>query len=235
MLDLNGSAVLALWNDVEASRTREYNAWHTREHVPERISVPGIIGARRYVRSNGPLPEYLTLYSLDNTDVLKSEAYRALLDNPTDWSRAMRPSFRGFMRLCCRRLISIGGGLGGSLAALVVDDTVDLRASVTRQEMEKLVKEYGIFAAHVLERDRDIPDVPFKIGGDSLDFPQAGAIFLEGYDEEELRRFLPTIRSSLARLGIGDTDKTLTTYHFAYALDRASLDRVVTATRQDSR
>ena len=227
MLDISGGAVLALWNGVDTSRTREYNAWHTREHVAERISVPGMIGARRYVKTSGPLPDYLTLYAMNDTDVLKSDAYQSLLENPTVWSRSMRPSFRGFIRLCCRRLLSIGGGLGGSLAAIVVDDATDLRSPALRQELEKLLEEAGILAAHVLERDRDVSDVPFQIGGDSPDFPRAGAIFLEGYDEKELHRLLPTIRSDLVSLGASKADKTLTTYTFAYALDRASLEHVV--------
>ena len=228
MLDMSGGAVLALWNGVETARTREYNAWHTREHVPERISIPGMIGARRYVKSSGPLPDYLTLYAMNDTTVLKSEAYRFLLENPTDWSRAMRPSFRGFMRLCCLRLLTIGGGLGGSLAALVVDDAVDLRSPALQQELEKLLKNEGLLAAHILERDRDVPDLPFQIGGESPAFPSAGAIFLESHDENELHRLLPAIRSGLARVGVSETEKTLTTYALAYALDRTSLERIIT-------
>jgi hypothetical protein len=228
MLDIGGGAVLALWNGVEASQTQEYNAWHTREHVAERISVPGMIGARRYVKSGGPLPDYLTLYAMNDTDVLRSDAYRSLLENPTAWSRAMRPHFHSFMRLCCRRLLSIGGGLGGALAAIVVDDATDLRSEALRKGLESLLQEPGILAAHVLERDRDVPDVPFKIGGATPDFPTAGAIFLEGYDEKTLHLLLPAIRAALAGIGAGEIEKTLTTYTLAYALDRASLQRVVT-------
>src|SRR3954453_2827248 len=121
MLDLTGEGVLALWNGVEPSRAHEYNVWHSREHIGERVAVPGMVGARRYVRAQGPLPEHSTLYALDDTAVLKSDPYRALLENPTAWSRAMRPSFRDVMRIACRRLLSVGGGLGGSLAACVTD------------------------------------------------------------------------------------------------------------------
>lgn len=234
MLDISGGAVLALWNGIDASRIQEYNAWHTREHVAERISIPGMIGARRYVKSSGPLPDYLTLYAMNDTDVLKSDAYRRLLDNPTAWSRAMRPSFHSFMRLCCKRLLSIGGGLGGSLAAIVVDDNIDLRSPALRATLEMLLKEPGILAAHILERDRNVPDVPFKIGGDSPDFPDAGAIFFESYDEKALRLLLPAIHSALAPAGINEIDNTFTTYTLAYALDRASLEHVVTLAQPSS-
>ena len=234
MIDIEGGAVLALWNGAEASRRHEYNVWHTREHVPERISVPGMTGARRYVRSSGPLPEYLTLYMMDDTGVLRSEPYRKLLDNPTEWSRSMRPSFRGFLRLCSLRLMSLGGGLGGCLAAIIVDDAFDLHAPAVRAELDTLLQTDAIVAAHVLERDRDVPDVPFQIGGERPDFPNAGAILLEGYDLADLTASLPCISASLARLGLA-TDKTLTLYTLAYALDRASLDRIVTRSMPKSR
>jgi hypothetical protein len=221
MIDLTGDGVLALWNGVEPSRKAEYDAWHTREHVPERVGVPGMRGARRYVRLSGPLPEYLTLYALDNTRVLTSEPYRKLLDNPTEWSRAMRPSFRGFMRLACRRVFTLGGGLGGALAAMT-SDKIDLPA--LRQTAETLISQPAIAAVHVLARDPDIPDVPFKIGGDTPALPSAGAILIESCDDDALSAALPAIRDALGRAATSAA--TLTTYRLAYALDHAALDRI---------
>src|SRR6185312_4574290 len=98
MTDLSSEAVLALWNGVDAGRVEEYDIWHTREHVPERLGVPGMLSARRYERIEGALPQFFTLYGLESLDALTSQAYRRLLDNPTEWSRRMRPAFRGFMR-----------------------------------------------------------------------------------------------------------------------------------------
>ena len=233
MVDIDGDAVLALWNGVEASRRREYDLWHTREHVPERIAVPGMNGARRYVRASGPLPEFLTLYAMEDTGVLQSEPYRKLLDNPTAWSRSMRPSFRGFLRLCCQRLFSLGGGLGTCLAAIVVDDAIDLRAPAVRDGLQTLVTQDAIVAVHVLERDRNVPDVPFQIGGERPDFPDNGAIFIEGFDAAELTASMPDIAACLA--GLGMADKSLTLYNLAYALDRASLRRIVTRSMPEAR
>jgi hypothetical protein len=221
MIDLTGDGVLALWNGVEPSRKAEYDAWHTREHVAERISVPGMRGARRYVRLSGPLPEYLTLYALDDTSVLTSEPYRKLLDNPTVWSKSMRPSFRGFMRLACRRVMTLGGGLGGALAAAAIDET---NLPALRQAAETLITQPAVTVVHVLARDPDIPDVPFKIGGDTPAFPNAGAILIESYDDNALSAALPAIKGALGRAVISAA--TLTTYRLAYALDRVSLDRI---------
>jgi hypothetical protein len=44
-------AILALWNDYPSGLAEEYEAWHTFEHVPERLTVPGMRAARRYVSS----------------------------------------------------------------------------------------------------------------------------------------------------------------------------------------
>jgi hypothetical protein len=229
MIDLTGDGVLALWNGVEPSRKAEYDAWHTREHVPERIGVPGMRGARRYLRLSGPLPEYLTLYALDDTQVLTNESYRKLLDNPTAWSTSMRPSFRGFMRLACRRVFTLGGGLGGALAAVTTDET---NSPSLRRDMESLIAHPAVAAIHVLARDPGIPDVPFKIGGDTPAFPNAGAILIEGYDDDLLSAALPAISDTLGRAAISAT--TLTTYRLAYALDRASLDHIVPVTNWPS-
>jgi len=225
MLELEGSGALALWNGVDPARRFEYDLWHTREHVPERVSIPGILGARRYVRIEGPLPEFLTLYSLRDTGVLQSSAYLRLLDNPTAWSRSMREAFRGFMRVCCRRTWSAGGGAGGILGALTLPDGV--QPDDLRPALELLVAELGLVAAHLLLRDAEVPDVPFAIGGEAPDFPRGGAILLETWDEAALRQALPSIRTALERLGLGEAAGTFTCYRLAYALDQASLSALI--------
>ena len=85
---LKGHGLLSLWNGVEPGRLGEYNLWHTREHVPERLVIPGMLRARRYHRGEGPLLEFLTLYELESNAVLASAPYRALLETPTSWSRS---------------------------------------------------------------------------------------------------------------------------------------------------
>jgi hypothetical protein len=96
------TALLALWNDVDRAFDAPYNDWHANEHVPERLTVPGILWGRRY---GGPeaegMPRYLTLYGLQNVDVLDSPAYLRLLHEPTPMSRTMRPRLRNVSRWVC--------------------------------------------------------------------------------------------------------------------------------------
>ncbi|MEO8280626.1 MAG: tripartite tricarboxylate transporter substrate-binding protein [Ideonella sp.] len=96
-------ALLALWNDVDPALDAEYNDWHGREHVPERLNVPGILWARRYLRASPvpTMPRYLTMYGLRDADVLESEAYDRLLREPTPWSFRMRPALVNISRWVC--------------------------------------------------------------------------------------------------------------------------------------
>jgi hypothetical protein len=100
------TALLALWNDVDPTREAEYEDWHAREHVPERLTVPGMCWALRWVRCEGPqagpdAPRYLPLYAMRDAAVVDSDAYHRLLAHPTLASRAMRPALRRVARWIC--------------------------------------------------------------------------------------------------------------------------------------
>ena len=115
-MPLAGAAFLALWNDIARDREAEYDRWHTREHVPERVGVPGFRGARRYVNRARSAHRYFTLYEIDDLAVLDGAAYAALLREPTPWSQSMRPEFANVLRAPCTIVASEGEGIGGALA-----------------------------------------------------------------------------------------------------------------------
>ncbi|WP_309086174.1 DUF4286 family protein [Chelativorans sp.] len=223
MMGFRGTAFIALWNGVDPERAAEYNIWHTREHVPERLSVPGMCSARRYRRLQGPLHEYFTLYDLEDTGVLASEAYRHLLENPTEWSRSMRPSFRGFFRLCCTREASYGGGLGSILAAMVFGEDVNPTTPDLQTGLRGFLEEPSVIAVHLLERDPSVPPVPFTVGGETPALPEAGAILFESFDAEAFKAGLPGLVDRLNGMRLSEAATTLTVYQLASALDRESL------------
>jgi len=47
---LLGSAAMLLWYDIVREQIGEHDDWHTREHFPERLGVPGFIRTRRVGR-----------------------------------------------------------------------------------------------------------------------------------------------------------------------------------------
>ena len=42
---LLGRAILADWNEVDRTIEADFDDWYLREHIPERISVPGMTRA----------------------------------------------------------------------------------------------------------------------------------------------------------------------------------------------
>lgn len=98
--DVTTATVLALWNDVDAAHEAAYNDWHAGEHVPERLTVPGMLWGLRYRRCMpvNPGPRYLTLYGMNHSDVLQSEPYLRLLSHPTPASARMRLAMRNISR-----------------------------------------------------------------------------------------------------------------------------------------
>ena len=108
------TALLALWNDVDPALAAEYEAWHAVEHVPERLTVPGMRWAYRYGRAAAP--RYLTLYGLRDAGVLEGEAYQRLLREPTPMSRRMRPALQNVSRWVCALTEARGLEQGSHLA-----------------------------------------------------------------------------------------------------------------------
>ncbi len=65
----------------------EFNAWYDSEHVPERLAVPGILTALRYVCLDGH-PRYLAMYDLETFGVLETPAYlKVAYDRSSPWTK----------------------------------------------------------------------------------------------------------------------------------------------------
>jgi len=64
----------------------EFNAWYDTEHVPERLAVPGVETALRFVCLSGH-PRYLAVYDLTRPQVLDSPEYlRVAFANSSPWT-----------------------------------------------------------------------------------------------------------------------------------------------------
>lgn len=120
-MGLKGSAFLAIWHDIAAGAHDEYIEWHTREHMPERLSIPGFRTGKRLHAPNASRHVSGTIYSGDDIEVFRSTAYLHRLNNPTPWTAAVAPSFRNFLRVACDLVGSAGLGDGGAMATLRFD------------------------------------------------------------------------------------------------------------------
>ena len=142
---LTGNAFLALWNDIARAREPEYDRWHTQEHVPERVSVTGFHGARRYVNRAREHHRYFTLYDVAALAVFEHPEYVDLVQHPTPWSASMRPDFANFLRATCEVAASKGDGIGAALAILCFQDAA---ARLPGDDVDAMLALPGVVACH---------------------------------------------------------------------------------------
>ncbi len=112
---LCSDAAMVLMYDI-AGDPADHDDWHSREHFHERLSVPGFLRATRWVATEGG-PRFLVTYEVESVEVGTSEAYLARLNDPTPWTSAMMPRFRGMRRGFCHVAASAGFGLGAFASA----------------------------------------------------------------------------------------------------------------------
>jgi hypothetical protein len=89
-----GNGLLMVYSDVAAENDEEYNRWYNEEHIPERLSIPGVLNAARYEAVQGG-PRYLACYELESAETWHSDAWQKWLKEPTEWSKRMSPSVIG--------------------------------------------------------------------------------------------------------------------------------------------
>lgn len=153
---LLGKGVLAIWNGIAAEAEDEFVAWHVREHIPERVGLPGFLRGRRYVAIDGD-PKYFNFYETTGADALTSPVYQARLDAPTEWTRRVVAHFTDTWRTVCDVAVSHGTGGGGFVDALRLSSAVPpdrFRAAMGAQA-ERLAEAPGIVAVHLLEGRRE--------------------------------------------------------------------------------
>ena len=85
-MSLLGKAAVAMWWSVRPEQRSEFGDWHSHEHFPERMSIPGFRRGSRW-SSTTDAEGFFVLYELEQYEVLTSKGYLDRLNAPTPWSR----------------------------------------------------------------------------------------------------------------------------------------------------
>lgn len=119
-------AQLFVWSDIDPDHEADFNQWYDREHMEERVRIPGFTGARRYRAVSGSARRYLALYRATDLAAFTSDAYRKAFTKQTQWSVT---NF-GRMSNTRRRVMNVAqeGGFGWGAALVLIElvpDAVD--------------------------------------------------------------------------------------------------------------
>ena len=119
--------VLALWNDCAPGDEQKYESWYQREHLADRLKVPGFRVGRRYEAVDGA-PQYFTYYETDSVETLSSAVYLAQINNPSPMTRTiMSHTFINMNRTVCERSWCEGAMTAGfAITVRTQDDSDDV-------------------------------------------------------------------------------------------------------------
>jgi len=153
---LLGQAAVLIWNDVAPEGREQFYEWHDREHMPERMALPGFLRGRRFI-SAGHSPEWLTMYEAVDVRALVSREYLARLNAPTPATASALNHFRNTSRAVCRVVKSVGSSTGGYVCALRLDVAVKQADAMSRYLSDDVlphaVTRNGVVACHLFAAD----------------------------------------------------------------------------------
>lgn len=223
-MTLPGKAFLALWHDIVPESWDEYMEWHTREHMPERLSIPGFRVGKRLINHQAPRYRYGTVYTGDDVEVFRSPAYLERLNNPSDWSNIVQPTFRNFLRVACDRLASAGTGDGGAMATIRLDlaegGEDDLRAGAA-DLCAALLAVTGAAGAHIGLSRSEVSGVRTRETELRPEMAEEGfdvVVLVEGSGLPELEAAVPALEATIAASGLGLGRPRTIVYNLAYQL-----------------
>lgn len=188
MVALLGTGAVAIWHDIAPEGREAFYDWHGREHMPERVGIPGFRRGRRYVAIDADL-EFFNLYEADAMDVLTGSDYRERLENPTPWTVETVKHFRRVNRSICTVARSRSIGASGLIATWRYDVPDDRAGEekVWENLLLPLSAVHGIAGVHVLVADRAASAVDTAErqarGGESNIVPSR-AVLVEGWGDE---------------------------------------------------
>ena len=225
-MPLLGAAAMLLSFDIAPEAIDEHDHWHTHEHLPERLAIPGFLRGTRWIALRGQ-PRYLVLYEVAELATLTSDAYLARLNSPSTWTAKMMPHYRGMSRGFCTVTASFGFGVG-NVAALMrfkpaTDALASLRDWLRQDALPHLTDKPGMGAVHLLEGALT-PAMTHEQRLRGQDAGQDWALLLTAYSREALDHVVQTDLSVTHLNSRGVTGVVEATYRIDYSLSHDELD-----------
>ena len=223
-----GQAALAMWWDMAPAMREEFEHWHSHEHFPERLALPGFERGSRWADAAGG-EGFFILYELAAYEALISPEYLARLNAPSPWSQKLMPHHRNMVRSQSRVVASSGSAVAGHALTVRLSPQEDAGDDL-RNYLETLVRDLpmrpGLAGAHLLRTDTpDIaPTTEQKIRG-LADRAADWSFIVNGYDAQVLRELAEGELSAAALHAAGAREDVISgTYALRLSMAAAEVD-----------
>ena len=153
----SGRGMLMIWTNVPSEAEADFNRWYDREHVAERVAMPGFMFGRRYRTAIDAPLRYLALYGTESVAELASPDYLAALSRQSVWSQAVLARMTDTKRLVgtvtCRHGAGHGGKIMAGLLTVPQDEADETRAILEAGLLKPAAALDGVTSAWLLEAD----------------------------------------------------------------------------------
>ena len=156
---LLGLGVMINWNNVVPENRPAYDAWHCHEHMAGRLTIPGFLRGRRYIAAvPDQVRSFLTMYEVENLEVLTSDAYFAKANSPSPLTQRTSPVVRDAVRGLSRVRASMGPAMGGMALTLRFDPQPGHEAALekflTQSALPQIAQRVDIAGVHLMVADK---------------------------------------------------------------------------------
>jgi hypothetical protein len=231
MMALLGKGALMIWHDPAPEIESDYNEWHSKEHMYERVGVPGFLRGQRGVAISAA-PKYFNLYEVEEFATLTSQAYLDRLNDPTPWTRRVAPHMHNNSRTLCRVTASFGAAVPAFWTMILVSPASAreerLRTWLAQSALPELVDRPGVLGAHLIEGERTASGTDTaekRLRTSATEFVD-WVILIGGYDSEALVTVGAAAlsdRNLVARGAVASRIRGI--YRLAHCITKADLPR----------
>ena len=212
--------------DVAPEAIAEHDRWHTHEHLPERLSIPGFLRGTRWTATEGE-PRYMVLYEVRDLQTLASDAYLARLNNPTPWTQRVMPFYRGMNRGLCSVRGSFGLGQGGTAALIRFSAAEADQAAVQQWLLHDVLSQVphrpGLGSAHLLQGAQPAAMTnEQRIRG--ADQGIGWAVIVTGYESDRVSAYVASLCASGELAAAGARELRCAQYSTSYTLSSSEID-----------
>jgi len=205
-MGLLGSAVLVNWGGIVTKKEIDYNLWHSLEHMPERISLPGFLRGYRAVGVDGTdlNHKYFMMYEAEKKEVFVSKEYLERLNNPTSWTKEILSNYISPSRTICSVIASKSIGLASFISTIrFVNKEVENAHNVEQLKLSinDITLLQGITGMHVLLGDNtfgqmNTEEKRFRSSQGKNDVIISQALILEGLNFFSLQKAISYLKKN---------------------------------------
>lgn len=221
-----GTGCFIAWYNLRPGGEADHDEWHTKEHMIERVALPGFLQGFRY-RSAEDAPRVCVIYRAISVTTFTAATYLERLNNPTPWTKQVMPLVVDMNRTLCSVVSRFGHGTGGHLLTLQLSvepgRAQQLRDQLSSRTLPNLTAKRGLCSSQLLVGDQAASqtNTQEKILRGTPDAVADWVVLVEGYDADAVAAARSDLMRALPDMGGDELVPGLFTLDFTMGEDEA--------------